>query len=232
MHPNHSGFSRCASGQFIPGTGDCPTPRQRPSRRSTPGHNCSRPRSGLRRAMTRLRCHLLTAAGRSGRSAPPSARIPDTPQISRGQSYCLRLGAGLITHAPQWMEDIAIPCQFVPGVPRLRSRACTSPVHAFPATFRPHLAVTPLRFPDPAAPRTPGQETFTPKHDSMHGTHAKAHRRCQASGAAPGSADSRVYLALRRCNQRSNEAALSVDFLPSSNPSTPISSSSSGQCRP
>jgi nicotinamidase-related amidase len=32
--------------------------------------------------------------------------------------------------------------------------------------------VTPLRFPCPSAPRIPGQGTFTPKHDSMHGTHA------------------------------------------------------------
>jgi hypothetical protein len=32
--------------------------------------------------------------------------------------------------------------------------------------------VRPWRFPCPAAPRTPGQGPFTPKHDSMHGTHA------------------------------------------------------------
>jgi hypothetical protein len=52
------------------------------------------------------------------------------------------------------------------------------------------------------------------------------------SAASPGSTLSCGYLALRRCNQRSNEAALSVDFFPSGNPSTPISSSSSGQCMP
>ena len=41
------------------------------------------------------------------------------------------------------------------------------PARAFHASFRPHLTVTPLRFPCPSAPRTPGQETFTPKHDRM-----------------------------------------------------------------
>jgi hypothetical protein len=48
------------------------------------------------------------------------------------------------------------------------------PARAFHASFRPHLAVTPLRFPCPSAPRIPGQGTFTPKHDSMHGTHGQS----------------------------------------------------------
>src|SRR4249919_3956937 len=47
------------------------------------------------------------------------------------------------------------------------------PARAFHAAFGPHLAVTPLRFPGPSAPRTPGRGTFTPKPDSMHGTHAR-----------------------------------------------------------
>ena len=51
------------------------------------------------------------------------------------------------------------------------------PAPSFHASFRPHLTVTPWRFPCPSAPRTPGQETFTPKHDRMHGTHGKAERR-------------------------------------------------------
>ena len=49
------------------------------------------------------------------------------------------------------------------------------PARSFHASFRPHLAVTPLRFPCPSAPRIPGRGTFTPEHDSMHGTHAPAH---------------------------------------------------------
>jgi hypothetical protein len=51
------------------------------------------------------------------------------------------------------------------------------PAPSFPAAFRPHRAVTPWRFPGPAAPRTPGQETCTPKHDRMHGTHASSEAR-------------------------------------------------------
>ena len=45
------------------------------------------------------------------------------------------------------------------------------------AAVRPHLTVTPWRCPCPSAPRTPGQQTFTPKHDRMHGTHARAQAR-------------------------------------------------------
>ena len=54
------------------------------------------------------------------------------------------------------------------------------PAPSFHASFRPHLAVTPWRFPGPSAPRTPGQETFTPKHDRMHGTHAGPEPRAPA----------------------------------------------------
>ena len=43
MHPNRSGFSRRVSGQFIPGASHRPTPRRRPSRRSTAGHDSSLP---------------------------------------------------------------------------------------------------------------------------------------------------------------------------------------------
>ena len=46
------------------------------------------------------------------------------------------------------------------------------PAPAFHASFKPHLAVTPWRFPGPSAPRIPGRGTFTPKHDHMPGTHA------------------------------------------------------------
>ena len=59
------------------------------------------------------------------------------------------------------------------------------PAPSFHASFRPHLAVTPVRFPGPSAPRTPGQETFTPTHDRMHGTHAKAQRRLRREATGP-----------------------------------------------
>ena len=59
------------------------------------------------------------------------------------------------------------------------------PAPSFHASFRPHLTVTPLRFPCPSAPRTPGQGTFTPEHDSMHGTHASGEPPPTASAALP-----------------------------------------------
>jgi len=54
------------------------------------------------------------------------------------------------------------------------------PAPSFHASFRPHLAVTPLRFPCPSAPRIPGRGTCTPKHDRMHGTHAGHEPRAPA----------------------------------------------------
>jgi len=48
------------------------------------------------------------------------------------------------------------------------------PAPALHAAFTRHLAVTPWRVPGPSAPRTPGQGTFTPEPDRMHGTHAQA----------------------------------------------------------
>jgi hypothetical protein len=51
------------------------------------------------------------------------------------------------------------------------------PARSFHASCRPHLAVTPWRFPCPSAPRPPGQGTCTPEHDRMHGTHGHAQRR-------------------------------------------------------
>ena len=50
------------------------------------------------------------------------------------------------------------------------------PAPALHAAFTRHLAVTPWRVPGPSAPRTPGQGTFTPEPDRMHGTHAAHHR--------------------------------------------------------
>jgi hypothetical protein len=55
------------------------------------------------------------------------------------------------------------------------------PARSFHASFRRSLTRTPLRFPCPSAPRTPGQGTYTPEHDSMHGTHAPAELRPTAT---------------------------------------------------
>jgi hypothetical protein len=52
----------------------------------------------------RLRCPLLTSAGRSGRIPPPSVLHQDTPQISRGKlSDRPCRDAGLIKHSP-WVD--------------------------------------------------------------------------------------------------------------------------------
>ena len=98
----------------------------------------------------------------------------DTPQISRGQlSYRPCIDAECIKHSPTVDGGL---CCCVPSSPRLYHTSypvrVPRPARSFHASFRPHLTVTPLRFPCPSAPRTPGQETFTPEHDSMHGTHA------------------------------------------------------------
>ena len=130
-----------------------------------------------------LLCPLLTSAGRSGRIAPPSVLHQDTPQISRGQlSYRPCIDAGFIKHSPScgwrtlWSRahsSRAYHTSYPVRVPR--------PAPSFHASFRPHLAVTPWRFPCPSAPRTPGQGTFTPKHDSMHGTHAMVRQRVETA---------------------------------------------------
>jgi hypothetical protein len=96
-------------------------------------------RSGLQRAIARLRCRLLTSAGRSRRIAPPSVLCQDTPQISRGKpSYRLCISARCIKHSHSWMEDFAVACQLVPSVPHLISGSCPSP-----RTFVPRFLQTP-----------------------------------------------------------------------------------------
>jgi len=123
-------------------------------------------------------CRLLTSAGRSGRSPPPSvlsghpADLPRSavrPSVHRRPIYKAQsiVDGGLrcrVPARPDWSHT-----SYRVRVPR--------PAHSLHASFRPHLAVTPLRFACPSAPRIPGQGTFTPKHDRMHGTHAKTERR-------------------------------------------------------
>ena len=96
-----------------------------------------------------------------------------TGEASRGKrSYRRCRDAGFIKHSPLWMEDFAVACPLVPTVPHLVSGACPSPRTFVPRCLQTPPRETPLRFPCPSAPRTPGQETFTPEHDRMHGTHA------------------------------------------------------------
>jgi hypothetical protein len=135
-------------------------------------------RSGLQRARARLRCRLLTAAGRSRGIAPPSVLCQDTPQISRGKpSDRLCISARLITHSHLWMEDFAVACQLVPTVPHLLSGSCPSP-----RTFAPRVLQTPPHGDALALHWSFGSThtwtgDFHPKHDGMHGIHAQAQRR-------------------------------------------------------
>ena len=139
----------------------------------------TRPRlSSTVRAFPPLRvvlCRLLTSARRSGRIPPPSVLHEDTPQISRGQrSYRPCIDAGLIKHSPVVDGGLhgRVPARPDCATPRLGFVSLAPPVRSMlPAA---PLTVTPWRFPGPSAPRTPGPGTFTPKHDSMHGTHAGA----------------------------------------------------------
>ena len=75
-----------------------------------------------------LLCPLLTSAGRSERISPPSVPCRDSRQISQGKTQKVsRVGAGFIKHTPLRMEDFAVTCPLVPGVPHLVSGSCASP---------------------------------------------------------------------------------------------------------
>ena len=105
---------------------------------------------------------------------PWHATFRGTWEASRGKrSYCRCIDAGCIKHSP--VVDGGLHGR-VPARPdvyhTLYPVRVPRPAPSFHAAFRCPLAKTPLRFPCPSAPRTPGQETFTPEHDRMHGTHA------------------------------------------------------------
>ena len=117
---------------------------------------------------------LLTPPMGSAMMTHLSATFRGPREASRGQlSYRQCLDAGCIKHSPlvdgglrgrvpARPDRTTPPIRFVSLAPHLRS---TLPSDA-------PLTRTPWRFPSPSAPRTPGQGTFTPEHDSMHGTHA------------------------------------------------------------
>jgi hypothetical protein len=176
--PNRRVTSRRASGAFIPGARSDPTPRRRPSHRATSGRHASRPcrPSARSRGLTRPSadcCAVVRAAGaalspqRGHRAALPwSAALPAVPRRRIDQAppqggwRAVRWRA----RSPR-RSHTSSPVR----VPR--------PARAFHAAFSPHLTGTPVRFPGPAAPRTPGQGTCTPEHDRRHGTHAPGELR-------------------------------------------------------
>jgi hypothetical protein len=54
--------------------------------------------------------------------------LRDSRQISQGKTQNVwRVGAGFIKHTPWRMEDFAVTCPLVPGVPHLVSGSCASP---------------------------------------------------------------------------------------------------------
>ena len=175
-HPNRSVVSRRASCEFIPGAeieSDTSPDAISPLHCRPPLLSTVQAFSPRARAYDAAR---LTSAGRSGRIPPPSVLIQDTLPISRGQrSYRPGIDAGCIKHSP--IVDGGL-CGCVPARP-----GCTTPRIRF-ASLAPHVRSTrpsdptsrrtPGRFPGPSPPRTPGQETCTPKHDRMHGTHCWA----------------------------------------------------------
>jgi hypothetical protein len=171
-HPNQSIVSRRASREFTPDA-RAPTSRRRPSPRSTSGDSSSPPfrPSARSRGPTMPSADFCGAVREDGSPLSPLQGHPaDLPWY-----------AGIPSVQRRPIDQAPSGC----GWRALRSRASSPrrdhtsdrvrvprPARSFHAAFRPHLTVTPWRFPCPSAPRTPGQGTFTPEHDSMPGTHA------------------------------------------------------------
>jgi hypothetical protein len=63
------------------------------------------------------------------RAAPATlSPLRDSRQISQGKAQNVwRVDAGFIKHTPMRMEDFAVTCPLVPGVPHLVSGSCSSP---------------------------------------------------------------------------------------------------------
>ena len=168
-----------------------------PSRRSIPGHDSlppfrpsAHPRCGLAYplphlsalgCLTSLACGAPTmpsadfcevVRGDDSPLSPPRGHPADLPRsavipsVHRRRIYKARPHCGWRALRSRARSPRAYHTSYPVRVPR--------PARSFHASFRPHLTVTPWRFPCPSAPRTPGQGTCTPKHDSMHGTHARS----------------------------------------------------------
>src|ERR1700675_4380643 len=111
------------------------------------------PAFGPSAARCRLLCPLLTSALRSGRLTTPSVPKSGTqcrsPEV-RSTAFTARPPD--LPPRPLMTVDFAITCSLVrPGRPRypVFVHRAAALLHAF---FRPHLAVTPLRFANPSPP--------------------------------------------------------------------------------
>ena len=144
-------------------------------------------RSGLRRSALRLLCPLLTSAPRSTLLTDRSVSdAGDTSRISRGKIDRLRrTPAGFTTPV---LDDPGLRdnCSLVrPGRPRypvLVHRAAAL-LHA---SFRPHLATTPLRFANPSPPSGWIEDFHLQAVDhARHNRHRGAEVQASASSATP-----------------------------------------------
>jgi hypothetical protein len=160
-------------------------------------------RPSMARTPRRMRSHRSTPGRLSSPPFRPSARSRVPPMPSADFCRAVREDCSALSPLTGHPTDL-LRYAVIPSVHRRRidqvRRACgwrtlwwrahssrayhTSdpvcvprPARSFHAAFRPHLAVTPWRFPCPSAPRTPGRGTCTPEHDSMHGTHTHEQRR-------------------------------------------------------
>jgi hypothetical protein len=179
--PNRSVISQHASRKFILEAEQRSPPRRMPSRRSIPGHY-SRPPF---RPSARLRVPTMPSADFCGAVREDASALSPSPghpadlpwsavipSVHRRRIDQARPNCGWRALLSRASSPQAYHTSYPVRVPR--------PARSFHAAFRPHLAVTPWRFPGPSAPRTPGQGTCTPKHDSMHGTHARHEPRAPA----------------------------------------------------
>ena len=110
-------------------------------------------RSGLRRSALRLLCPLLTSALRSDRLTSISVSNPRrrrrSPEV-KPTAFTARPPD--LPPRPLMAADFAITCSLVrPGRPRypVLVHQAAALLHA---SFRPHLAMTPLRFANPSPP--------------------------------------------------------------------------------
>jgi len=179
-HPNRSILSRRASREFIPDA-RASTPRRMPSPRSTSGDSSFPPfgPSARSRVPTMPSADFYGAVREDSSALSPGSGHPVDlprsaviPSVHRRRIYKVRPSCGWRTSWLRAHSSRTYHTSYPVRVPR--------PAPSFHAAFRPHLAVTPLRFPCPSAPRIPGRGTCTPEHDRMHGTHARHEPRVPA----------------------------------------------------
>ena len=131
-------------------------------------------RSGLQRNSFRLLRRLLTSPPRSRALRPAQSGVPDTTEISRGKIDRLACTpAGFTTPA---LDDRGLCDQLLarPAGWASLSGFVHRAAGLLHASFRPHLAMTPLRFTNPSPPSGWVQGLPPPSLSIMLGTQQKA----------------------------------------------------------